>query len=399
LICLKLQYFLAFAVIGSLLPVFTVFLSDRGLSRSEIGWVMAMTSVASLITPVMAGFLADARVDPRRLMMQVFLVAAVPLLALYYTTPIFWVVVFTAIHYLAMAPITSLQDGMNFSVQRAREEAGQPPVPYQKIRIWGSVGFMIPSVILFFLLAWGTSTGVILFIAAGFCALGVYNAWGLPKECGRVNLAKAQAGVKQKVPTMAALAMLKHRDVQVMFVAMALTHIAATGYYSYYPIYLAESAHIEKKWIGLISQVGVAVEIGFMLGLPWLIKWMGLRRLLAIGVFSLAVRLVLIGTFVSPWVAVGTQLFHGVNVLVFHVLPQVYLNQRAGDTYRISMQAVFTMIVAGACRIVGNVVMGALAQRSLELAFYVSAGLTVVAAGLLFWLFVEVKDGQEGARV
>ncbi len=374
--------------------MFTVFLSDRGLSRSEIGWVMAMTSVASLITPVMAGFLADARMDPRRLMMQVFLVAAVPLLALYYTTPIFWVVVFTAIHYLAMAPITSLQDGMNFSVQRAREATGQAPVAYQKIRIWGSLGFMVPSVMLYFLLSWGTSTGVILFIAAGFCALGVYNAWRLPAECGRVNVVKAAEGEKRSVPTFAALAMLKYRDVQVIFVAMALTHIAATGYYSYYPIYLAESAHIEKKWIGLISQIGVSVEIGFMLGLPWLIKWMGLRRLLAIGVFSLAVRLVLIGTFVSPWVAVGTQVFHGVNVLVFHVLPQVYLNQRAGDTYRISMQAVFTMIVAGVCRIVGNVVMGALAQQSLQLAFYVSAGLTVAAAGLLFWLFAEWEGGE-----
>ncbi len=382
-------------MIGSLLPVFTVFLSDRGLSKSEIGWVMAMTSVASLITPVMAGFLADARVDPRRLMMQVFLVAAVPLLALYYTTPIFWVVVFTAIHYLAMAPITSLQDGMNFSVQRAREEAGQPPVPYQKIRIWGSLGFMVPSAMLFFLLSWGTSTGVILFIAAGFCAFGVYNAYKLPAACGRVNLAKP-AGV-QRVPTFAALAMLKHRDVQVIFVAMALTHIAATGYYSYYPIYLEQSVHIEKRWIGLIAQIGVAVELGFMVGLPWLIKWMGLRRLLAIGVFCLAIRMTLLAAFTMPAVAIGSQVFHGVNVLVFHVLPQVYLNQRSGDTYRISMQAVFTMIVAGVCRIVGNVLMGFLAQKSLALAFYTGAGLTVIAAGLLFWLFVEWEDKEAKA--
>ena len=52
-------------------------------------------------------------------------------------------------------------------------------------------------------------------------------------------------------------------------------------------------------------------------------------------------------------VAIGVQLIHGLTVLVIHVAPPIFLNQRAGDRYRNSMQGLYTMAFAGAGRVIG----------------------------------------------
>src|SRR3954449_7289282 len=63
-----LQYFLTFAVMGSVLPFLPVFLEERGLSRAQIGYVLGWANLGTALTPVLVTLLADAAVPGRRLM-------------------------------------------------------------------------------------------------------------------------------------------------------------------------------------------------------------------------------------------------------------------------------------------------------------------------------------------
>jgi PPP family 3-phenylpropionic acid transporter len=83
-------------------------------------------------------------------------------------------------------------------------------------------------------------------------------------------------------------------------------------------------------------------------------------------------------------------------VLVLHVAPPIYLNARAGETFRSSIQGLYAMAVAGGARIVGSVVTGRVAEHSLALTFAGCAGLCVIAAGLFYFAFRE--ENRKTAR-
>jgi PPP family 3-phenylpropionic acid transporter len=230
------------------------------------------------------------------------------------------------------------------------------------------------------------------------CVGGAVNALLFLPRVDEASLHEAERK-RSRLPTVAAARALLEPHVLVFCIAMALVHFAAMGYYQFYPLYLTDAIGIEKRWVGLIANLGVVVEIFFMLSFGWLTARLTLRGLMIVGVACLAVRLLLLALVPTHAVAIGTQVFHGMTVLVLHVAPPIYLNTRAADAYRSSIQGLYAMTVAGGARILGSVVTGRVAEHSLTAMFAGCAGLCVIAAGLFYFAFHErvthvVTDGQ-----
>ena len=97
--------------------------------------------------------------------------------------------------------------------------------------------------------------------------------------------------------------------------------------------------------------------------------------------------MLVLAMFPQWWVAAVIQLPHGLTVIVFHVVAPTFLNDRAGDEFRNSIQGLYMMSVSGAAQVVGSYFTGALAEVSLEVAFAASGGLALVATALLFFAF------------
>ena len=385
---MRAQYFLSFGVIGAVLPFLSVFLDDRGLTRTQIGYVTAAASFGVVLTPVLITLLADAAVAGRALMAGVFVASGV-LLAAVHGVHGFWpILACYALHSLAFAPAAPLQDGIYFAA--AARDPDAPP--YHVVRVWGTVGYIVPSAVLYFVLTRSGSVAPALACGVMLCAAGALNALLLlPRADPRLE-DKSQAN-GSRLPTVAAVRALLEPHVLVFCVAMALVHFAAMGYYQFYPLYLTEARGIDKRWVGLIANIGVVVEIFFMLGFGWLSAKLTLRGLMIAGVACIAVRLVLLAFVPTNTVAIGTQLLHGMMVLVLHVAPPIYLNARAGDAFRSSIQGLYAMAVAGAARIAGSVVTGRVAEHSLTAMFAGCAGLCVIAAGLFYFAFREERSG------
>jgi hypothetical protein len=75
-------------------------------------------------------------------------------------------------------------------------------------------------------------------------------------------------------------------------------------------------------------------------------------------------------------------------ILAVGVLPQTIFDNRAGDTFRHSMQGVLVMFMA-AGRASANLLAGPVASRSLTVVFVGCACLCAVAAGLVILGFHE----------
>ena len=393
---MRAQYFLSYAVMGCVLPYLPVFLRARGLQQTQVGYLFAISGIAVLLAPVLVTLLADTRADARSLMAGALIVTAGSLVGLALSHELLPLLGWYALHALAMTPLMPLQDGLLFAVQeRRRLETGAAPLEFHRMRVWGTIGFIVPSAGLFWMLRAGMRVDVTL-IAGAICAtLAAANARLLVPSAGP----RAPVDPKDnRLPTLAALRALTRPDALVFCAATFLLGVATASYYAFYPIYLTEVVGIDAQWVGLIANVGVVIEIFFMLAFGALLRWMGLRRLVIACIGATAARFALLAAAPGVAVAIATQAFHGMTVLMVAVVPPLFLDQRAAPRFRHSMQGLYAMLVFGLARTVGSLLAGPIAQRSLTLLFWTAAAVCGVAALLIGVAFQDSRERAEAIR-
>jgi MFS transporter, PPP family, 3-phenylpropionic acid transporter len=388
----KPQYFLSYAVLGSIVPYLSVLLDERGLSKSEIGRVNSAGSLAVTMTPVLITLLADTAIAGRFLMALLFTLAGAAAVAMVPAKGLMPLLLLYAAHCLVRGPIFPLQDGIHFSAQARRIGRGLREVPFHSVRVWGTIGYIAPTIVLYFLLKPGSPVTASLYCCAAFAALGaVYALVGLPH-----TPAPPRVEAQSRLPTIAAAKTLfGERHVAVFCVSMFLLGVASTAFYMLFPLHLTGRSGIDKRWVGVVQNIGTVCEIAFVYWAGALQRLLGLRRLMYVGAFYVGLRVLVLAVFPQTWVAVAIQVPHGLTVIVYHVIAPAFLNQHAGDRYRNSIQGLYTMSVSGAAQVIGGYASGILAQRSIATAFVASGTLAMVATGLLFFAFHEGSEKRE----
>jgi PPP family 3-phenylpropionic acid transporter len=386
---IKRQYLLMYATTGAAMPYLPVFLEQRLADRAQVGDVLAITGLAFIITPVLVGFLADAHVSGRTLIAALSGATAAAAAALTGAHGVWSIAAAYALFSLAFWPQSSLYDGFLFSVRQQRMAAGLPDVAYYRVRVYGTLGFILPGIGLYMLMDRGAAADVALLIAGGVSLLGLINAWTLP----RVELApRASPGERARAPTLAAARALSRGPALVLCASMFLGHLATAVYYGFYPIYLTAEIGFAAEWVGVIFNLGVVIELGVMFAVGALIRALGLKGALVLGLACSALRFAILALVPSPFWAVATQVFHGVMVITLHVMPPMYLDGLARDAYRTSMQGLYTVVVVGLTRLVGTQVAGRVADISLPWLFGAGAVALAIAAVLLLIGFREPQD-------
>lgn len=386
---LRTQYFFTFAVLGTVLPYISVFFRQVGLQPWHIGLAFAVWSAAQILSPVLVAWAADSHVDPRRLVLLCSLGSGGSLAVLAMMQGFWPVMGVWTLYCLASIPLLPLIDGIYFSIQRQAAERHEPaPPPYHRVRVWGTIGYIVPSLFLFFMIKTNVTaaplTGAALAALAGLQALLLrdprpHRKPAVSEDCGDVpDLQRASAGL----PTAAAARTLLQPDLLLLCIALFLGQMASTAHAAFYPVYLIERVGMPFEWVGLVSQVGVVFEIFFVLGCGWMIRRLGTRGVLVAGFAGTALRFGLISISVEPAVAVATQVMHGMLVVILGVLPQPLLNRHAGDDCRHSMQGMYVMLM-GCGKTAGSLAAGAVAAQALQPVFGWGALLCSIAGVLI----------------
>jgi len=394
---IKAQYFLAYAPLGSLGPLLVIFLKHgKAFTESQIGALIAVTAFSMVVTPAILAFLADKRLDSRLLLAASYVIGAAMLIGMYFAQGVLAVSIFYGLYSLAFVPTLPLTDALYFSVERRAEEEGKTVSSYQFVRIWGTIGFIVPSLILYFVLRDKEGAGAITWIAAACSILAAINALRLPKA----RLSDARTRGKASMPTMDALRTLFGPGTRVFCFSMFLAFMAAITYHNFFPHYLREIAGVEDRKIGLVINFGVVVEIFFMLGFGPLRKRFRLKGVLVLGLVAMFVRLSLLALFPSVWTALGVQLLHGLEALALYVVPVMYIDRLAGDRFRSSIQGAYMMTVLALSRAVGAWGSGQIGEGNVIGAFQFASGLSFIALVVLVLFFrpIPVKDLPSALR-
>ena len=259
---IKRQYLLIFAATGAFLPYLPVFLEQRLGDRAQVGDVLAMTGLGFIVTPVLVGFLADVYVSGRTLLAVLSTAAAAAAGALAFAQGFWPIAVAYALFALMFWPQSSLLDGFLFSVRQQQLAAGLAAEPFYRVRVWGTFGFILPAAGLYALMTRGAAADVAILIAGAIAALGLVNAWSLPRTGSGTARAGGPAGerpgprapgrTRGRIPTLAAAQQIFRGPALVLCASMFLGHLAMAVYYGFYPIYLTGQIGFAGEWVGLV---------------------------------------------------------------------------------------------------------------------------------------------------
>lgn len=378
------QYFLIYGVEGALGPYLAVVLSQHlGLAPDDIGTVVAVGGLAILVTPLLLGALADTRVRETRLLGATLVVTATALLLLASAWGLVAALVWYALYCLAYEPSKSLQDGLFFAARRA--EPGLATTAFNQVRVWGTVGFLVPGAVLWAALSLGGGLWLPLAVAATMAAISAAHALRLPQPTSSEHSPRTNALRQFGASMSAATAVARRGPVAVFTGAMLLLQIAMSVYYLFYPLYVTDTIGIDARWLGLIANLGVGLEVVYMAAYGRLVGRLGWRRFMVGAAFAQAVRLVALALWPTVAAALATQAVHGFVVLATLVAGRVFFDEVADDRSRHAMQGLYTLIVLGGGRVVGSFVGGKVAAIDLQLLFAGTAGLCLVAIALLAW--------------
>lgn len=392
---IRRQFFVSYAAIGSIMPLVTVFLREQGgFDFLQIGLAMALMGVPTLCSPALITLLADRKLDTRRILATAFSFSAVVLTLMFFSGNIALTLALFVCHGLASVAMLPLQDGYFFSLSEEERKRTGVSVEYPTVRIWGTMGYILPSLILYYPLLKGAEPRLILPCSVFFCLLSLANSFTLKP------VARTVGHVPSRMPSRQALRAIFAPNARWLSIGLFFALLAAATYYAFIGNYLDEVVKVPKPYIALIINLGVLIEVGCTLLMPWLQRRIRLKGILVLGLCCMVTRMLLLSFFPSPVVAVVAQLGHGFEVLALYVGPVMFLNRLAGDEFRNSIQGIYTMAVVGSARVIGSLSAGYVASTfDLRWNLLLGAGLATCALLIIAFLFSRIPPRDASGEI
>ena len=362
-------YFFYFALVGALFTYWGVYLQQAGYSITQIGGVMASLMATKVIAPNIWGWLADK--TQRRL--------AIVRLGAFLTALIFAAVLLKPDFTGLMVIVISFSFFWNAILPQQEvltlNHLKQHPHWYSRIRVWGSIGFVL------------TSAGLGLFfdrfpidwlpyILLGIMAciwLSTQGLYELPSELPD----HYGPGFLQQ---------LFRPHVIVFFSVCFLMQVTHGPYYAFFLIYLEDYGY-SKFDVGLLIGLGVLAEVVIFLVMHRLMERFTIRRMAGLCFVLAALRWWLIAEFPElPLVIIFAQLAHAATFGVFHAIcihlvHHYFSSQCAGQA-----QALYSALSFGAGGAVGAFFAGLIWDAFDPQSTFLAAAVVAVAGALLaYW--------------
>ncbi|MGB0720888.1 MAG: MFS transporter [Gammaproteobacteria bacterium] len=356
-------YLLYFGTLGALLPYWAVLLKDRGFAANEIGELMALLVGTKIIAPNIWGWVADHTGWHMRLVRHGSLAAMLSFAAVFFVDG-YWsmaaVMVVFSFFWNAVLP--------QFEAVTLNH-LGSETHRYARIRLWGSVGFILTVVVAGALLdLWGAGTlpWVLLFLFAGI--------WlsSLPvSEVGDGPVAPVSGSI---------LGVLRRPEVIALLVVVFLLQASHSPYYIFYTLYL-EAHGYSHSVIGPLWALGVVAEIGLFLVMGPLMARLGARGLMVVALALTALRWLMIGAWPDSLLnLVIAQLLHAASFGVVHAVAIHLTHRFFRGRHQSRGQALYSSVSFGAGGAVGNLVSGYLWDSEGPFTVYaIAAGVATLA--------------------
>ncbi|MFZ5723347.1 MAG: MFS transporter [Pseudomonadota bacterium] len=368
-------YFAYFAVLGAMVPFWSLFLQDRGFSLTDIALLTAIPMATRIVAPNLWGWIADHR-QQRLPIVRLGSLAAILLFCGVWFVDSFagMALVMTGYSFFWNAVLPQFEVvTLNHLGPRIAE--------YSRVRLWGSIGFIgavigLGAVFDLISVAWLPA-----FMLALMVAMWV-SAWTL----GEVQEARHE---RRGSDTFAVL--LRQPVVWMLLLACLLINLSHGPYYTYFSIHLEERGWT-RLGIGGLWALGVIAEVLVFIYMHRILNGLGAVRVLAGAATGVVVRWLLLAYLVDSLAALLlAQVLHAVtfgflHAAAIHLAHRLFTGSSQGRG-----QALFSSVSYGVGGAGGALLAGALwPYYGAQVAFVAMSAVGVAA--LLIVIFMLARS-------
>lgn len=355
-----------FALIGAFSPFLALYLADRRFTVEAITVLMTVPQVMRIVAPPFWGRLADRSGQALALLRAGAAGSLLCLMLLSIAQGLFWPV------FACLAALTFCMGAHgpileSMSLQLAAGDAGR----YGRLRIWGSIGFLL-SVVLCGIWLERIGIAVLPWLCATMAAASLVLLWLLPAR--RTSGAPRRGlGVRRRLREPALIG---------FFVAAFLMIAAHASLYAFLSLFLERHGY-NRAEIGALWAVGVLAEIGLFWWQRRVFARFPAASLLRFSMWIAVLRFGLVGLSGGhPAIIVPAQLMHAVTFGVHHSAVMGMLHHWFGPERQASAQAVYSGVGYGLGGAVGTLAGGWLWTTWSPASVFIGAA---VAAALGAW--------------
>jgi len=342
---LRLFYFLYYGNVGTYLPFFAAYLRGRGFTGEQIGLVQMLPSLLAPAVALAWASFADHRSTAQRALRLAAGWAAGGVLLLPFARSPWQVGAVIALLALGDRAVVPLADSI--AIEWCRENPG---VSYARLRLFGSVGFIVLSLLVGRALTvrGDRPADLLVPLAVVLCVAGyALVARGIPPS----ELPRARPGARDLV------SLARDGRLHLLLAAAAIHWAACAPYHLFFGVFVRD-LHLPADVTGIGMGVGVAAEILVLLAFPRLERRVPLPALFAVAFLGSAVRWALLAAATTPLAVASLQAVHGLTFGLFWGAAMKALADLVPPGLRATGQAAFTAIVFGGGNAAGYALAG-----------------------------------------
>lgn len=336
-----LFFFAYYGYVGVFSPYASLYFADRGMTAAQIGVLMSLMQVMRIFGPNLWGWVAD-RHQQRVTVLRITAVAAAASFVGVFFGQSFaqFLLVMVAVNLFTSAQ-GPLSEALMLSEMRG------DLTHYGRLRLWGSVGFILTVTLAGPLLDW-FGIGLMPWIALTLLILVLVSSLKMRES--------AHGDGHHDAPSVPAL--LRRREVIAFFSSTFLMIAAHASLYVFYSLYLAQIGY-NNTVIGLMWSLGVVVEIIFFFYQAPIFKRFGVKNLMIASLIIAVIRFLLIGLGAqSLFILLVAQVLHAATFGIHHSASVATLQRWFSGPLQARGQALFTSISYGLGGTLGGLVLG-----------------------------------------
>ncbi|PHY80680.1 3-phenylpropionate MFS transporter [Serratia marcescens] len=361
---LALSYFTYFFSYGIFLPFWGVWLKGEGIAPETIGILLG----AGLVARFLGSLLIAPRVkDPSHLVSALRLLALLTLafvVGFCFGNGWGWLMLVIAGFNLFFSPLVPLTDALAATWQK------QIRMDYGRVRLWGSLAFVIGSALTGQLVAvWGHNAILYSLILS---VLAMLLGMLLKPSVMPQGEARTHGGAERSL-----WALLKEGPVWRFLLCVTLLQGAHAGYYSFGSIYWQEAGY-SASTIGYLWSLGVVAEVIIFASSNVLFRRWNARNLLLLSACCGVLRWSLMAYSTELGWLLLIQILHCGTFTVCHLAAMRFIAARQGQEV-IQLQAVYSALAMGGGIAVMTVIAGFLFEHWQGGVFWVMAAVAVPA--------------------
>jgi len=310
-------------------------------SGAQIGWVMACTAIAAMISPLLVGFVADRYFATERVLSVLHLIGGLCLLLASTQTVFLSLFALLMVNALCFMPTLALVNAVAF---RNLDD----PDKFSWIAVWGTIGWIVAVTVVGALLGGAEQKNFFFLAGGGAIAMALYSL-SLP------HTPPKGAEASGDVLGLSALKLLARPSFLVFALCAFLISIPLSFYFVWIVPFLTETkAPGDPTTLTSISQYS---EIFVMFLLPWFIPRIGLKKVLVIGMAAWAARYLLFSLQWFPLSVLGL-LLHGFCYVFVFVASFIYVEKVAPKELSASAQSFLAFLMWGLGMFIGSKMAG-----------------------------------------